>query len=69
MDAVVWVVTHAELVGTATLTIIMYAENRQVTEPEDYLDTTAKAKYEAARSIEEKKELPLAELIHKTRKV
>ena len=39
-----------------------YAENRQVTEPEDYLDETAKAKYEAAKSMKEKKELLLAEL-------
>lgn len=39
-----------------------YAENIQVSEPEDYLDTTAKAKYEAAVSMEEKAELLLAEL-------
>ena len=39
-----------------------YAENREVTEPVDYLDTTAKAKYEAAKSMEEKKELLLAKL-------
>lgn len=39
-----------------------YAENREVTEAEDFLDETAKGKYEAAKSMEEKAELLLAEL-------
>ena len=38
------------------------AENREVTEQQVYLDKTAKAKYEAAKSMKEKKELLLAML-------
>ena len=38
------------------------AENREITEQQFYLDETAKAKYEAAKNMKEKKELLLAML-------